>query len=170
MNQLLAFARRKPQERGTVDLKELIEDALDMFHERLSRHRIVIEQTVDGSLQAIAADRDQLMQVLINLIVNSLHAMDRGGTLRLAATRTDDLARLEISDTGQGIPPEILSRIFDPFFTTKEFGKGTGLGLTVVKGIVEEHEGTISVHSRVGEGTTVTILLPLDPDRRVTGH
>ena len=91
-------------------------------------------------------------------------------TLRLAATRTDDLARLEISDTGQGIPPEILSRIFDPFFTTKEFGKGTGLGLTVVKGIVEEHEGTISVHSRVGEGTTVTILLPLDPDRRVTGH
>ena len=170
MNQLLAFARRKPQERGTVDLKDLIEDALDMFHERLSRHRIVIEQTVDGSLPAIAADRDQLMQVLINLIVNSLHAMDRGGTLRLAATRTDDLARLEISDTGQGIPPEILSRIFDPFFTTKEFGKGTGLGLTVVKGIVEEHEGTISVHSRVGEGTTVTILLPLDPDRRVTGH
>ena len=164
MNQLLAFARRKPQERGTVDLKELIEDALDMFHERLSRHRIVIEQTVDGSLQAIAADRDQLMQVLINLIVNSLHAMDRGGTLRLAATRTDDLARLEISDTGQGIPPEILSRIFDPFFTTKEFGKGTGLGLTVVKGIVEEHGGTISVDSRVGEGTTVAILLPLDSD------
>ena len=166
MNQLLAFARRKPRERCPVDLKELIDDGLDMFHERLSRHRIAVEQTVDGSLPTIVADRDQLMQVLINLIMNSLQAMEQGGTLRLAAVRTDDHVRLEISDTGQGMSPEVLSNIFDPFFTTKEFGKGTGLGLTVVKGIVEEHGGAISVNSRTGEGTTVTILLPLDPDGR----
>jgi PAS domain S-box-containing protein len=164
MNQLLAFARRKPRERCPVDLQELIEDGLDMFHERLSRHHIAVERTVDGSLPTIVADRDQLMQVLINLIVNSLHAMDQGGTLRLIATKAGDQVLLEISDTGQGIPPDVLSKVFDPFFTTKEFGKGTGLGLTVVKGIVEEHGGTISVDSRVGEGTTVAILLPLDSD------
>jgi signal transduction histidine kinase len=169
MNQLLAFARRKPRERCPVDLKELIEDGLDMFHERLSRHRIAVERTVDGSLPTIVADRDQLMQVLINLIVNSLHAMDQGGTLRLVATKADDQVLLEISDTGQGIPPDVLSKVFDPFFTTKEFGKGTGLGLTVVKGIVEEHGGTISVDSRVGEGTTVAILLPLDMDEKPAG-
>ncbi|HSE58829.1 MAG TPA: PAS domain S-box protein [Nitrospiraceae bacterium] len=169
MNQLLAFARRKPRERCPVDLKELIEDGLDMFHERLSRQRIAVEQTVDESLPTIVADRDQLMQVLINLIVNSLHAMDQGGTLRLVAAKAGHQVLLEISDTGQGIPPDVLSKVFDPFFTTKEFGKGTGLGLTVVKGIVEEHGGTISVGSRVGEGTTITILLPLDPDRKPAG-
>lgn len=166
MNQLLAFARRKPRERGPVELKELIEDGLDMFHERLSRHHIVVEWTVDGSLPTMIADRDQLMQVLINLVANSLHAMDQGGTLRVVATRVGDQARLEIGDTGRGIPPDVQSKVFDPFFTTKEFGKGTGLGLTVVKGIVEEHGGSISMDSRVGEGTTVTILLPLDPDQK----
>ena len=110
-----------------------------------------------------------MMQVLINLIVNSLHAMDQGGMLRLAAIRANDQVCLEIADTGLGMSPEVLSNVFDPFFTTKEFGKGTGLGLTVVKGIVEEHGGTISVDSRVGAGTTVSILLPLDPDRRPAG-
>ena len=169
MNQLLAFARRKPQARGPVDLKELIEDGLDMFHERLRRHHIAVERAVDGSLPTIVADRDQLMQVLINLIANSLHAMDQGGTLRLVATKAGDQVLLEFSDTGQGIPPDVLSKVFDPFFTTKEFGKGTGLGLTVVKGIVEEHGGTISVNSREGEGTTVAILLPLDPDGKPGG-
>jgi signal transduction histidine kinase len=169
MNQLLAFARRKPRERCPVDLKALIDDGLDMFHERLSRHNIAVERTVDGLLPTIVADRDQLMQVLINLIMNSLQAMEQGGTLRLAATRANDHVCLEVSDTGQGMSPEVLSNIFDPFFTTKEFGKGTGLGLTVVKGIVEEHGGTISVNSRTGEGTTATILLPLDPDQKQAG-
>lgn len=166
MNQLLAFARRKPREHCPVDLKELIEDGLEMFHERLSRHHIAVERAVEEALPTIVADRDQLMQVMINLIVNSLHAMDQGGTLRLVAARTGDRVLLEIADTGQGMPPDVLAKAFDPFFTTKEFGKGTGLGLTVVKGIVEEHGGTISVDSRVGEGTTVSILLPLDPDRK----
>jgi signal transduction histidine kinase len=147
----------------------LIDDGLDMFHERLSRQGVAVERTVDGLLPTIVADRDHLMQVLINLIVNSLHAMEQGGTLRLAATRANDHVRLEVSDTGQGIPPDVLPRIFDPFFTTKEFGKGTGLGLTVVKGIVEEHGGTISVNSRADAGTTVSLLLPLDPDRKPGG-
>lgn len=167
MNQLLAFARREPRTHGPVDLAELIEDGLDMFHERLSRQHIDVQRAVDRSLPTIVADRDQLMQVLINLIVNSLHAMDRGGALRVSATKTGDQVRIEISDTGQGMPPDVLSKVFDPFFTTKEFGKGTGLGLTVVKGIIEEHGGTIFLESRVGEGTTATILLPVDPDRKL---
>jgi signal transduction histidine kinase len=100
-------------------------------------------------------------QVLINLIMNSLHAMPEGGTLRLELGCERDMVKLTVSDTGHGIRKEVINNIFDPFFTTKEFGKGTGLGLTVVKGIVEEHRGSIAVESEEGKGTTFTIHLPI---------
>jgi len=99
-------------------------------------------------------------QVLINLIMNAVHAMPQGGTLRMGLGHEKDMVRLTVSDTGHGIPSEVVNKIFDPFFTTKEFGKGTGLGLTVVKGIIEEHQGFIAVESEEGQGTTFTILLP----------
>jgi signal transduction histidine kinase len=99
-------------------------------------------------------------QVLINLIMNAIHAMPDGGTLRIALQQDEDMAKLTIADTGQGIRKELLSKIFDPFFTTKEFGKGTGLGLTVVKGIIEEHHGSIAVESEENKGTVFTVLLP----------
>jgi PAS domain S-box-containing protein len=162
MNQLLAFARRRTPERRAVDLGEIVDDSLEMFQERIAQCRITVEKTIESSLPPVCADRDQLIQVFINLLMNSIHAMPEGGQLRLSLDRESSYARLGVSDTGHGMPEEIRSKIFEPFFTTKDFGKGTGLGLTVVKGIIEEHGGTIAVESAVDKGTTFWIRLPLD--------
>ena len=162
MNQLLSFARRKPLEQRAVDLGEIVEDSLEMFEERIAHSRVTIEKTIESSLPPVLADRDQLIQVLINLVMNSLHAMPEGGRLGLSLDRENRHVRLGVSDTGHGMPEEIRSKVFEPFFTTKDFGKGTGLGLTVVKGIIEEHGGTIAVESVVDKGTTFWIRLPLE--------
>jgi len=161
INQLLAFARRRPAERRAVHLRQTIEDNLEMLQERLARHRIEVEIAFADSVQTILADADQMSQVFLNLIMNAIHAMPEGGVLRVGLTRADGQARITVADTGHGIPPEDLPKIFDAFFTTKETGKGTGLGLTVVKGIIEEHEGAITAESEPGHGTTFTITLPL---------
>ncbi len=162
MNQLLAFARRRRPERRAVDLGEVVDESLEMFQERIAHSRITIDKTIESSLPPIRADRDQLIQVLINLVMNSIHAMPEGGQLRLSLAREGSSVCLGLSDTGHGMPEEIRSKVFEPFFTTKDFGKGTGLGLTVVKGIIEEHGGTIAVESAVDKGTTFWIRLPLD--------
>jgi PAS domain S-box-containing protein len=162
MNQLLAFARRRTPERRAVDLGEIVDDSLEMFEERIAHSRITVEKTIESSLPLVCADRDQLIQVLINLVMNSLHAMPEGGRLGLSLDRENRHVRLSVSDTGHGMPEEICSKVFDPFFTTKDFGKGTGLGLTVVKGIIEEHGGTIAVESVVDKGTTFWIRFPID--------
>lgn len=160
MNQLLAFTRRKPPMRGPLDLKTVVENTVEMFHERLAKTHTRLELNLAPLCPAVWADADQISQVLINLIMNALHAMPEQGTLRIGLEPRTGHVALSVSDTGQGIPPEIVGRIFEPFFTTKEFGKGTGLGLTVVKGIVDEHQGSIAVQSEPGKGTTFTILLP----------
>jgi two-component system, sporulation sensor kinase E len=162
MNQLLAFARRRMPERRAVDLGEIVEDSLEMFQERIAHSCITVEKAIETNVPSVHADRDQLIQVMINLVINSLHAMPEGGRLRLSLTREGNHVCLGVSDTGHGMPEEIRSKVFEPFFTTKDFGKGTGLGLTVVKGIVEEHGGTIAVESVVDKGTTFWIRLPLD--------
>jgi len=160
MNQMLAFARRKPPERGPLDLKDIVEDSLELFRERLAKARVTVELALDDHCPAAQADADQMRQVLINLIMNALHAMEGGGTLRVGLESEQDRVKLTVTDTGHGIPKDALQKIFEPFFTTKEFGKGTGLGLTVVKGIIEEHLGTITVDSEEGRGTRFTVLLP----------
>ncbi|THI90306.1 MAG: PAS domain S-box protein [Nitrospira sp. CG24A] len=162
MNQLLVFARRKQPDRQVVDLGEIVEDSLEMFQERMTHNRITVEKAIEANVPLIHADRDQLVQVLINLVTNSLHAMPEGGRLRLSLDRENSHVLLGLSDTGHGMSEEVRSKIFEPFFTTKDFGKGTGLGLTVVKGIIEEHGGTIAVESVVDRGTTFWIRLPLD--------
>jgi PAS domain S-box-containing protein len=162
MNQLLTFARRRPPERRAVDIGEVVDDSLEMFQERIIHSRITVDKSIESSLPPVLADRDQLIQVLINLVMNSIQAMPEGGRLRLSLARENSHVCLGVSDTGHGMPAEICSKVFDPFFTTKDFGKGTGLGLTVVKGIIEEHGGTIAVESAVGKGTTFWIRLPLE--------
>jgi PAS domain S-box-containing protein len=164
MNQLLAFARRKPFERRALDLQKSVDDSLEIFEERLARHRIIVERAFTASCPPVLADADQMSQVVINLVINALHAMPDGGTLRVGVLPHDGMVRLTVSDTGHGIPRDVLDKIFDPFFTTKEFGKGTGLGLTVVKGIIEEHHGTIAVESEAGKGTTFRIDLPVQSE------
>ncbi len=160
MNQLLAFARRRTPERRAVDLGEIVDDSLEMFQERIAHSRITVVKAIEANMPSVQADRDQLIQVLINLVINSIHAMPEGGRLRLSLERENGHVRLGVSDTGHGMPEEICSKVFEPFFTTKDFGKGTGLGLTVVKGIIEEHGGTIAVESAVDEGTTFWVRLP----------
>ncbi len=160
MNQLLAFARRRPVEHRALDLCQTIEDNLEIFQERLSHSNITVETSFAEGCPLVRADVDQMSQVLINLIMNAIHAMPDGGTLRLALAPDRGMVTLTIADTGHGIPQDVITKIFDPFFTTKEFGKGTGLGLTVVKGIIEEHSGTIQVESKSGAGTVFTICLP----------
>jgi PAS domain S-box-containing protein len=160
MNQLLAFARRKPPERGPLVVKDIVEGSLELFRERLAKSGVTVELALDDHCPAAQADADQMSQVMINLIMNALHAMEDGGTLRIAMAQDEEMVKITVADTGHGIPPEAVKRIFEPFFTTKEFGKGTGLGLTVVKGIIEEHHGSIAVKSDPGKGTTFTILLP----------
>ncbi len=161
MNQLLAFARRRPVERRPLDLRETIEGSLEMFQERLARHGIRIEKSFQDDCPKVHADADQMSQVLINLVMNAIQAMPEGGMLRVALARADGMVRLTVADTGHGIAQQDLPKIFDPFFTTKETGKGTGLGLTVVKGIIDEHGGSIQVESDSGKGTTFTISLPV---------
>lgn len=160
MNQLLAFARRKSPERGPLALRDVIENSVEMFQERLVKSQVQVEMQLDEACPKVQADADQMNQVLINLIMNAIHAMPDGGQLLIGMSPADDMVKLTVADTGHGIPQEVIARVFDPFFTTKEFGKGTGLGLTVVKGIIEEHHGSIAAESQEGKGTTFTILLP----------
>ena len=160
MNQLLAFARRKPPERSPLLLKDIVENSLELFQERLARSRVTAQLALDDSCPKVQADPDQMSQVMINLLMNAVHAMPNGGTIRIGLAPEKDMVKLTVADTGHGIPQEDAKKIFEPFFTTKESGKGTGLGLTVIKGIIEEHQGSIAVESEPGKGTTFTILLP----------
>jgi len=161
MNQLLTFARRRPMERRPMDLRNTVADCLDVVQERLARCDIKVETDLTDAPESLLADPDQMSQVLLNLVLNAIHAMPSGGTLRLVVKEDAGRALIRVSDTGHGIPTEYLSKVFDPFFTTKDVGKGTGLGLTVVHGIIHEHGGSITVESEVDRGTTFTITLPL---------
>src|SRR6266511_1147850 len=171
MNQLLTFARRRPIERRPTNLNKVIVDTLEVMQERLRRHRITVKTELAPSLPLADADPDQMGQVILNLAINALHAMGDDGTLRVrtalvpvrgrSAEDYAEMIEISVADTGHGILPEDLDKIFNPFFTTKEVGKGTGLGLTVVHGIVQEHGGQILVESEVNKGTTFQVRLPL---------
>ena len=167
MNQLLAFARRKPMERRAFDLRQTIQDNLEIFQERLAQNRITVDTSFAASCPPVFADADQMSQVVINLVMNAIHAMPNGGHLQIAVSPDKGMVKLTVADTGHGIPQEVFANIFEPFFTTKEFGKGTGLGLTVVKGIIEEHQGMIAVDSQPGKGTIFTIYLPTSTEQAV---
>ena len=161
MTQLMAFARHSPPKRQALNLRHTIHETLEFFRERFTQHRTVVELACDEDCPPVLADPNQMSQVLINLIVNAIHAMPDGGTLRLGLTATNGRAELTVADTGKGIAKEHMTRIFEAFFTTKETGQGTGLGLSVVKGVIDEHGGSIAVESEPGRGTTFTIYLPL---------
>jgi PAS domain S-box-containing protein len=168
--QLLAFGRRGKRALEPVDLNGRIDDMVPMLR-RLLGEEIEFGVTLDRSLGAVEADPSQLDQLVMNLVVNGRDAMPGGGSLTLmtcvlesgAAGRDGDRewARMEIADTGFGMPPEVLEHIFEPFFTTKGQGKGTGLGLATVYGIVQQMGGHIRVESAIGEGTTFIVELPL---------
>jgi PAS domain S-box-containing protein len=174
VRQLLAFGRRQMIDLKPVDLNQVV-TGLEGILRRTIRENVSIVLALDEAACTVKADRVQIEQVLLNLAVNAQDAMPDGGTLTLSTGHADvteeDLRRdpggacgphvvLRVRDTGVGISPDLLDRIFDPFFTTKEMGKGTGLGLATVYGIVKQHRGMVDVSSHRGGGTTFQILLP----------
>jgi PAS domain S-box-containing protein len=163
--QLLAFSRQNLQSPQVLDLVEVVGD-LEPLLQRLLGQAIDLRVQLAEDPIFVRIDRGHVEQVLMNLCVNARDAIDDQGTITVTVdgTVTSDgttkLARLTVADTGRGIPDGVRERIFEPFFTTKGVGKGTGLGLATVYGVVEQHEGEIQVDSTLGEGTEFTVLLP----------
>ncbi|HWI56879.1 MAG TPA: PAS domain S-box protein, partial [Bacillota bacterium] len=175
--QMLIFSRKQVMQSHPLLLNELIVHLLKML-KRVIREDISLECDYEPQPIHIQADAGMLEQMLLNLVVNARDAMPHGGQLIITTervhrpencagahpeARAGEFVCLSVTDTGCGIAPEHLNRIFEPFFTTKEPGKGTGLGLATVYGIVKEHQGWIEVSSRLGQGTTFRIFLPLIP-------
>lgn len=146
-------------EKIDTDISDSIETVLTLYHNHL-KHGIVVERNFDP-LPKVPCFPDELNQVWTNIIYNALQAMDGKGTLTLGLKSIDGHAVVSITDTGKGIPDDIKKRIFEPFFTTKAAGEGSGLGLDIVRKIIEKHEGKIEVESEVGVGTTFFIHLPM---------
>jgi two-component system NtrC family sensor kinase len=159
---LLDFSRRSMPEKTWASLNEIMVQAIELVRHHALFHDVTIETAYTLNLPDIFIDANQVEQVFVNIILNAAQAMDGYGTLRVSTGLTTDGTWIfaKISDTGCGIPPEHLGKIFDPFFSTKEH-QGTGLGLSVSYGIINNHGGSIEVQSAVGQGTTFTIELPL---------
>ena len=158
--QLLLFSRRETAKPERLDLNDVMRDATTMLV-RLARANIGVSIELSPEPLPVEADRGQLDQVLLNLAVNAFDAMPQGGRLTVRTGEAPGpTVWLSVEDTGHGIVAAVRERIFEPFFTTKGTGMGTGLGLSVVKGIVDNHAGRIEVATVVGEGTTFRVLLP----------
>ena len=172
--QLLLFSRRQPTERVSLNLNSTVDELLKMIH-RIIGEDVTINVDLEPDLWTVLADEGNIEQVIMNLVINARDAMPRGGELTIKTKNLSldneqamlipgaspgQFVCLSITDTGCGMSKEIMTRIFEPFFTTKEIGKGSGLGLSVVYGIIRQHEGWIHVCSEPGKGTEFAIYLP----------
>jgi len=172
--QLLAFSRRQALTMSEVDLDDVIDGLMGLMT-RLVGDQVQVQVEIEDPGLAIDADRGQIEQVILNLVLNARDAMAGGGLVRIVGGRREvdadhadrvvqaregEFAVLVVDDSGEGIEPEHLKHIFDPFYTTKDVGKGTGLGLSTVYGIVEQHNGWVEVESRIGVGSRFTVYLP----------
>jgi CheY-like chemotaxis protein len=175
---LLAFSRRQVLNAKPIELCEVVQGLKEMLR-RLVPEDIDLRTTVAESDLVVMADKVQIEQVLMNLVTNAKDSMPRGGTLTIEVSPSvmeerfvhahgfgapGDYACISVSDAGCGMDEETRKRIFEPFFTTKEVGKGTGLGMAIIYGIIKQHNGYISVYSEKGKGTTFRIYLPLISD------
>ena len=160
---LLEFARQSGPKLELTDVNRAITDGLHFLENQATFHNIEIIKELDPSIPPLWGSAGQLKQVFLNIMVNAADAMHGRGVLTIKTffARDGDKVAIEFSDTGGGIPEDILPRIFDPFFTTKRVGEGTGLGLSMSYGIVREHRGNIEVDTVVGSGTTFRVLLPV---------
>ncbi|NTV53844.1 MAG: PAS domain S-box protein [Syntrophaceae bacterium] len=175
VSQLLGFSRKSEIERVPFDVNDVVRDTVKLL-ERVIDKRIVIRLALGERLPPIVGDMNQVEQVLMNFMVNARDAMPYGGIITVTSSAIDarpgvdgvppyvpagNYVMISIADTGVGIPEEIQRKIFEPFFTTKERGKGTGLGLAMVYGMVTEHKGYVTVQSKINQGTTFTVYLPV---------
>jgi two-component system, NtrC family, sensor kinase len=174
MRQLLDFARRGSPQKQAVDLQQLVNYVVNLLQPTAEQHQVaLIGQDAQVCIKALA-DNNQLQQVLLNLTMNGIQAMPDGGTLELTVDQTGPLPHPEkpaeqptsyavvaVQDSGKGIDEEHLPHLFDPFFTTKGVGEGSGLGLSIAYGIIQEHDGWIAVSSELGQGSRFSVFLPL---------
>ena len=161
ISDLLKFSRQSKPEMDEHDMCETIEAALRLTAYPLRQAHVQVSKDLPAQPVRMTYDDQQVEQVLVNLITNAIQAMPANGALRVNLSQVKGVVAIAVQDNGVGIPAENLGRIFDPFFTTKPEGEGTGLGLSVSYGIISNHAGRIAVESKVGEGTTFTLLLPV---------
>ena len=165
MGTLLVFSRKGESKYENTVVKELIDEVITLVSKDFALDNIALEISFCKPYAEISADKDKMRQVFLNLIYNARHAMPEGGKITFNCHRKKsrglDIVEILMSDTGVGIKKENLDKIFDPFFTTKPEGQGTGMGLSVVHGIIEDHDGNIAVKSKEGKGTTFIISLPI---------
>jgi signal transduction histidine kinase len=162
---LLEFTRASHPRPEDVNLEDLVDRTARLVHNELDLHHVDFTKEVKQQLPKLRLEKGGLQQVLLNLFMNSIQAMEDGGELKVVLDRSEGLdeARIDVIDSGPGIPEDIKEQIFDPFFTTKKNGIGTGLGLSVSYSIVAKNGGRMTVSSEPGEGTCFSIFLPL-PD------
>jgi len=172
---LLTFARQSEPSMSYIDINKAIDAALLLVGNQINLENIGLEKNFDPHLPQVLADFNKIQQVLINIILNAIQAMPEGGNLTVATSvakginvgdTKKDTVRIDIKDTGIGIPKENLKKLFTPFFTTKEKGKGVGLGLSVVHGIIGKHKGKIEVESEQDVGTTFSIYLEVTNEKK----
>jgi signal transduction histidine kinase len=171
LRQVLDFSRRQPIERVSVALDSVLEQARNLLQWKLEAKGVHIDVRLDAGLPALAADPDQLQQVLVNVLLNACDASAEGQHVMVRARRSrSGMVDIEVADAGCGIAPEHMNAVFDPFFTTKKRGEGTGLGLSIASSIVRNHGGEIDLTSTPGKGTTVKLTWPTAAQpRRIAG-
>ena len=163
---LLDFARQTEPLLRLVDINQILEQALSLVGHQAQLQNIEVVKEFTPSLPKVMADFDQLQQVFTNLALNAIQSMPDGGKVTIRSSVVDSEIKVDVQDTGCGIPKQHLPRLFTPFFTTKEKGKGVGLGLAVVHGIIERHKGRVKVKSEVGKGTTFSVYLGVYSDEQ----
>ncbi len=162
LQSLQDFNRPTSGEKTLTNLNRVIDDIIRFARRNLERKAIVIKKDYDPVLRPIMVITDQIKQVIMNLINNSIHACAKGGVISISTSANENNDIIRIRDNGHGIKEGDLPHIFEPFFTTKNIAMGTGLGLSVSYGIIRRHGGTIEVKSKPGEGATFTITLPIE--------
>lgn len=161
IKKLMIFSRQMPQQITQVNLNDVVSNTLYFIDVRFQTQRIKLVSNLDPTLPFIQADAVQMSQVLVNLTTNAIHAMPTGGQLTIITKKKREGVSLIVKDTGHGMTNEVKRKLFEPFFTTKPVGQGTGLGLSVVQGIVTTHHGKITVTSSPGKGAKFELTLPL---------
>ncbi|NOY21932.1 MAG: hypothetical protein GXO70_00265 [Acidobacteria bacterium] len=172
VRKLMLFARQTQPQKAATHINKVVHQALSLLESRLSRDGIVLDLQLGENIPEMVLDSSQFIQVIINLAVNAIQAMPRGGELLIKTGCDADTLELMVVDTGTGMTEMIRQQVFLPFFTTKDIDKGTGLGLSVVHGIILAHNGTIDVESESGKGTTFTVRVPIirNPDSERENH
>ncbi len=158
---LLDFTRMEKPVLISLSLSDVVREARRLVANEAEINRVEFRIEMPENLPRVQGNPRDLQQVFLNLFLNAIQAMPKGGVLTVRGSAADETVEVDVADTGIGIPEENLGSVFDPFFTTKEVGAGTGLGLAVSYGIIEKHNGSIGVHSKVGEGTTFTVRIPV---------